>query len=318
MKRLTQYLLFLFIFSGTPLYADIALLFHQPFGTFGFLTPTGHSALYLSRVCAESPVRLRRCQEGELGVVLSRYDKVAGYDWVAIPVIPFLYAVDRPEQVPDFVNRTSVNALRGSWRRDNLRDILPDEPDDSDYQNGEAPRGHWKQLVGAAYDRKIFGFVLETEEAADDAFIEMMNSRTNKRRFNFFFRNCADFTRDVINFYYPKSIKRNFVADIGIMTPKYVTKSFVKISQRNPDLRFSAFVIPQVNGDLARSKTARGVLESFIMSKHYIVPLVFFAPWVAVGGGGAFVVNGRFNPEKFDSDLLDHFMIAEYLTELPD
>ena len=318
MKRFAQYLLFLFIFSGTPLYADVALLFHQPFGVFGFLTPTGHSALYLSRVCAESPVRLRRCQEGELGVVLSRYDKIVGYDWVAVPVIPFLYAVDHPEQVPDFVDQTSVKTLRDSWLHDNLRDIVYEKPDDSDNKNGAARHGHWKQLVGAAYDRKIYGFVLETEEAADDAFIEMMNSQTNKRRFNFFFRNCADFAKDVINFYYPKSIRRNFIADIGITTPKHVTKSFVKISQRNPDLRFSAFVLPQVDGNLARSKTARGVVESFILSKQYIVPMVIFAPWVAVGGGGAFVTGGRFNPEKFDSDILDPFMIVEYLSKLSD
>ena len=35
---------------------------------------TGHAAVYLSGVCAETPLVLRRCGPGETGVVLSRYD----------------------------------------------------------------------------------------------------------------------------------------------------------------------------------------------------------------------------------------------------
>ena len=41
--------------------ADIALLLEEPFGQFGGMTPTGHAAIYFSRVCAASPVTLRRC-----------------------------------------------------------------------------------------------------------------------------------------------------------------------------------------------------------------------------------------------------------------
>jgi hypothetical protein len=29
---------------------------------------------------------LRPCQPGELGVVISRYHRVGGYDWIAMPV----------------------------------------------------------------------------------------------------------------------------------------------------------------------------------------------------------------------------------------
>ena len=45
---------------------------------------------------------------GESGIVLSRYDGVGGYDWLAIPLVPYLYAVERPEDVPLFVDGRMV------------------------------------------------------------------------------------------------------------------------------------------------------------------------------------------------------------------
>ena len=301
-------LLLLVLFRGTPLYADMALLLHQPHSLFGFFNPTGHASLYLSRVCAESPVLLRRCNDGESGVVISRYNRVAGYDWVAIPLIPFLYAVDHPQYVPASIDRAGVMSLRDAWRRSYLRDIVPDA------ENGEIPKGDWTQLVGASYDRKIYGFSIETKEADDDALIEMLNSRANKRRFNLIFRNCADFVKDLINFYYPKSVRRNIIADVGITTPKQVSKSFVGFSRRNPDLLFSTFVIPQVSGDIRRSTAVRGVFESIVMSKKYIVPLAVVSPWVAVGGVGAYVTEGRFNPEKYAYLILSPEELKERLS----
>ena len=306
-SRLLPFLLI--IFSATPLYADMALLLHQPHSVFGFFNPTGHTALYLSRVCAESPVRLRRCNDGEQGVVISRYNRVAGYDWLAIPLIPFLYAVDRPEQVPDFIDREDVMYVRNAWRRAYLRDIVPDATD------GAIPKGDWTQLVGAAYDRKIYGFFIQTDENEDDALIEMLNGRTNKRSFHLLFRNCADFAKDIINFYFPKSARRNIIADAGITSPKQIAKSFVRFSHRNPDLRFFTFTISQVDGELARSKAVRGVVESIIMSKKYAIPLAIISPWAAVGSTVAYLTEGRFNPEKYASLIIEPGEILERLSE---
>src|SRR6202051_231189 len=80
--------------------SSATLLLEEPYGGMGFFTATGHAAVYLSGVCAETPLVLRRCSPGETGVVISRYDGVGGYDWVAIPPIPYLYAVHRPGDVP--------------------------------------------------------------------------------------------------------------------------------------------------------------------------------------------------------------------------
>ena len=69
-------------------HADAALLVEEPYGSFGGAVPTGHSAIYLPKVCATTPTELRRCNPGELGVVISRYRHVAGRDWLAIPLLP--------------------------------------------------------------------------------------------------------------------------------------------------------------------------------------------------------------------------------------
>ena len=98
----------LILASLTSAHASVTLLLEEPYGTFGGMNPTGHAAVYLSNVCAASPVSLRRCKEGEHGVVISRYHRVGGYDWIAIPLLPYLYAVNRPDEVPLTVSSQDV------------------------------------------------------------------------------------------------------------------------------------------------------------------------------------------------------------------
>ena len=111
--------------------ASATLLLEEPYGHMGFFTGTGHAAVYLSNVCAnnDDPRVLRPCAGGETGVVLSRYDGVAGYDWLAIPLIPYLYAVDRPADIPLFADAKMVAFLRDSYRRKHLENIVPDNAD---------------------------------------------------------------------------------------------------------------------------------------------------------------------------------------------
>jgi hypothetical protein len=277
--------------------ADAALFLEEPFGEFGALTPTGHSSIYLSRVCAATPVSLRRCQPGEQGVVISRYHRVGGYDWIAIPLIAYLYAVDQADQIPQEVTREQVDSLRDKYRRRHLEQIAPDEPD------GATPNGDWIQLVGAAYDRKIYAFEIETPENRDDQLIAELNASPNDEHFNILFHNCADFSRHVIDFYFAKAVHRNFTADMGIMTPKQAAKCMVSYAKRHPDLHFSVFAIPQIPGR-PRSKPVRGVLESFVKTKKYAFPLgalVAVQPYLGGGLAYAWISGGHFNPRHIAS-----------------
>ncbi len=290
-------LLCLLAAGGVRLHAGVTLFVEEPFGTFGALNPTGHAAIYLNRVCAETPTQLRRCEAGEPGVVISRYHRVAGYDWVAVPLIPYLYAVDRPEQVPFSADAKIVASLRDRYRREHLRQFIPDGPD------GDTPSGEWTQLVGASYDRKIFGLEIETTEAQDDRLIEELNSDKNRGHFNIFFHNCADFSRRVIDFYYPKATRRSFTADIGITTPKQIAKSLVGYSKHHSDLQFSIYAIPQVPGEIERSRNIHGVCESLVRSKKYIVPLIVLQPWVATSFVAGYLAGGRLNLSRDAASL---------------
>jgi len=280
--------------SASLAQASATLLLEEPYGKLGFFTATGHAAVYLSGVCAETPLKLRPCAPGELGVVLSRYDGVGGYDWVAIPLIPYLYAVKRPEDIPLFADAKMTAFLRDQYRRRYLEAVAPD------LRDGGTPGGNWYELVGSAYDRTLYGFEIETGAEQDAALIAHFNSLPNKSHFHTVSRNCADFVKDVINFYYPKALHRSVFADVGITTPKQMAKMLVKFSKRHPELEFTRFVIPQVPGSAARSTAVHGVVESFFKSKKYFVPSIIVSPIFAgcvaavYEGTGA----GRFAPAQ--------------------
>lgn len=270
--------------------ADAALLLEEPFGDFGAMNPTGHAAVYLNHVCADSPTHLRLCRPGEIGVVISRYDRIDGYDWLAIPLIPYLYAVDTREQIPATADRGLEIRLRDSYRREHLEALVPDQP----YE--EIPKGNWIQLVGASYDRRMWGFEVKTTQRQDEAFIRRFNSRRNISHFNLFFRNCANFAQKVINFYYPHAIHRNFIADAGMMTPKQAAKSLVNYSRRHPRTDLRTFVIPQVPGTIRRSTPVDGVLEALMRTKKYSVPLAILHPYIAGSLLAVSLGDGRFHP----------------------
>src|SRR5215475_15608190 len=75
--------------SSVAARAQAALFMEEPYGFFGTINPTGHIAIYFSRICPETPVKLRRCGPGEAGSVIARYQGIAGYDWVAMPLLPY-------------------------------------------------------------------------------------------------------------------------------------------------------------------------------------------------------------------------------------
>jgi hypothetical protein len=280
--------------AGSAQTSSATLLLEEPYGKLGFFTATGHAAVYLSGVCAETPLVLRTCAPGELGVVISRYDGVGDYDWVAIPLIPYLYAVERPEDIPLFVDAKMVNFLRDQYRRKHLEAVAPDK------SNGQTPPGNWYELVGTSYDRATYAFQIETTSAQDEAFIRAYNSAPNHSHFWTVSSNCADFARNVINFYFPKALHRSFAADVGIATPKQMAKTLIKYSDRHPQFEFSRFVIPQIPGSMARSTPVHGVVESFFKAKKYIVPSVVVSPIFAGCVAAVYVGSraGHFDPSR--------------------
>jgi hypothetical protein len=292
-SRLSLLLVLAFCLGIIPhAHASATLLLEEPYSYDGAFAGTGHVAVYLSNVCAASPVVLRRCAAGEPGVVLSRYDGIGGYDWVAIPLIPYLYAVDRTESVPLFADPKLVVFMRDQYRREYLSTLAPDLSD------GAMPAGNWYELVGASYDRTIYGYQIQTSPAQDALLIKKLNTHPNLERYHFIKRNCADFVKDIINFYYPHALHRSIIGDLGVTTPKQIAKMLASYSKHHPELQSSKFVVPQVPGSVRRSAPVHGVLESVMAAKKYMIPLIALNPYIA--GGLVIQYFGRrsFDPGK--------------------
>ena len=294
---LTTFAVMVSALGGLRARADAALLMEEPYAEFGAFNPTGHAAIYLNHICAESPTRLRPCRAGEPGAVISRYHKIDGYDWLAIPLVPYLYAVERVEDVPSTADAELEASLRDQYRRESSAGVRAGCCSQGKRQ-AKLRAGEWTQLIGASYDRRIYGFQIQTTAEEDERFMDKFNDSRNEGHFNLLFHNCADFSRTLLNVYYPHSVHRNFFVDLGITTPKQVARSLTKYADHHPELTFSTFMIPQVPGSIKRSHPIDGVMESVVKSKKYVVPLAVLNPEVTAGLVVAYLTDGRFKAPK--------------------
>ena len=290
MKLLLLLLLAFSVGTGRS-YGDVALFIEEPYGFFGSINPTGHSAIYLNRVCAETPTMLRRCQPGETGVVISRYSHIRKLDWVAIPLLPYLYAVDKAEDVPEWAEAASVEKMREEYAEANLESLVP-------VTKASNMKNTWSQLLGVAYIRKIYSFEIATTSEQDDRLIEEYNGRANSSHFNLFTNNCADFSRRLLNFYYPHAVHRSITADVAITTPKQIAKSLAAYAHHHDELELSEIIIPQIPGSISRSHTPRGVVESLLKTKKYALPILVFHPYFLAGIAVTYFTTGRFELTK--------------------
>ncbi len=268
-------------------HAQAALLMEEPFGFFGTVNPTGHTAIYFARICADTPVKLRRCEPGEQGSVIARYQGIAGYDWVAMPLIPYLYSIENVSDVPERVDRASVRRLRDHYHEQHLGSL------GRGVFEGNLVRGGWTQLVGVAYERRIYAFRFDTSEEQDNAVIADLNSRTNHSNFNLIYNNCADFARSILNLYFPRTFRRNFFPDAGMTTPKQITYKLVRYARKHPATDLNIFEIPQVPGYLRMSRSNKSVSAS-LMTTGYAVPIFLWNPYLAGGLFLDYVTRGRY------------------------
>jgi hypothetical protein len=83
------------------------------------------------------------------------------------------------------------------------------------------------------------------------------------------------------------------------MTPIQAARCLVRYSQKHPQLQFSSFVIAQAPGTVPRSSAVRGVLESLVKPKRYLLTLAPLAVLHPVIGGSlaySWVERPRFDP----------------------
>ena len=289
-RKLVFIFLTSFVFSVLPCcrcQGQAALLLEEPYGFFGTVNPTGHNAIYFSRICADTPVKLRRCEPGELGSVIARYQGINIYDWVAVPLIPYLYSVENISQIPDHVDRRQVNMLRDRYFEAHLQGL-------GDADKGNLVHGGWTQLIGTSYERRTYVFKFDTSPEQDDAIISMLNDRTNQSHFNLFYNNCADFARQILNIYFPRTFRRGLFPDAGMTTPKQITYRLVRYSRKHPDAGLQIFEIPQIPGYRRMSHANKSISES-LTTTAYAIPIFLMNPYIAGGLFVDYLARGRFH-----------------------
>jgi hypothetical protein len=287
--------------------AQAAMLMEEPYGLFGTLNPTGHAAIYFSRLCAETPVKLRRCEPGEPGAVIARYQGIAGYDWVAMPLLPYLYSVEDAADAPERVNRDIVARLRKQYHDEHLLRLGPK------VFEGNFVHGGWGQLIGVSYERKIYAFRFATTEEQDEAIMDRLNDSRNRTEFNLLYNNCADFARAVMNDYFPHTFTRTVFPDAGMTTPRQITSKLVHYAETHPETKLAIFAIPQVPGYRHKSHPNMSVAGS-LMTTGYAIPIAILNPYLAGGLFIDYLVRGRF-PRAYEHCPV---LAPSQLTELND
>ena len=295
MKKFFLLIIVVIIFAPISIRADVSLLVLEALGVAGEFTGSGHAAIYLSNICTDNGISLRPCRETESGVVISSYPNFANgstYEWMAVPLLPYLYGVENPNEIPIYANGEIRNFLREGYRRTHLNPIIPAAPD------GTMPEGSWRTMLTAAFNRDVYGFTVNTTAAEDIQFLREVSSKANNGKFSSFTNNCADFARKTINRYFPGVARRDWINDFGITTPKAVARSFVSYAKDHPERELSISRFPQIPGPITRSFDNRNFTETAYKSKKYLIPSLIFKTSLVAIFSGTYLLTGRFNVHK--------------------
>jgi len=259
------------------------------------ITGTGHTAVYFSRICADTPIKLRLCQPGEPGSVMSTYINIGedrSVEWNIVPLNIYLYGVEDPRNRPIFGSYKIKHALEERYRETYLSGYC-DTP--VCQTSGKA---EWREMVAATLIRGAYMFVVDTSMEQDRQLITEFNNAPNENHFNGATNNCADFARRIVNTYFPHAASRDVLNDFGMTSPKAVTRTFTHYALRHPELNLRVMHFAQVPGTIKRSSDVRAGTEQLLRSKKLLIPMVVFANQALPIVAGSYVMTGRFNPEK--------------------
>jgi hypothetical protein len=281
--------------AAAPAQADVGVLLNESLDTsLARITGSGHSAVFFSRICPETPVKLRLCRPGEQGSVMSNYTTLGEdqpYEWNIVPLSVYLYGVEDPQNRPLFGSQKIKHALEERYRTNFLSGYC----ENANCRTGNG--SEWREMVGATLERSIYLFVVETSVEQDSAFIARFNSLPNQNHFNGVTQNCATFSRRVINSYYPHATHADYLNDFGLITPKAIARSFTHYADRHPEAHLRVLHFAQLPGTIKRSSECRNGTEQLYRSKKLLVPMVVFAPHELPFVAATYLLTARFNPE---------------------
>jgi hypothetical protein len=293
--------LFIGVF-GTPVSkADIGIMLSDPTGDGSSrFTEAGHASVYLSNICPVSPLKLRLCAAGEQGSVISNYAHLGenkSYEWNIIPLSIFLYGFDDPLERPLVASLSLKRSLEEQYRKQHLRELCEGPPCSTKLDL------NWRDTVATTFVRGVYLFAVHTTAEQDQKFIQYFNERSNVNHYNGFRNNCADFTRRVIDQYFPHAASPDYINDFGMTSPKAVARSFTRYAERRHELGLYITRFAQLPSNRKLTGDARDGTDAMIHQKKWVLPLLalrqYELPVVAV----TYVLTARFNPEKEEEKL---------------
>lgn len=292
--------------------ADVGVVLNESLDTsMDRITGTGHSSVYFSRICPESPVRLRLCHPGEQGSIMSNYINLGEhqrFEWNVVPLNVYLYGVEDARHRPIFGSFRLKHLLEDRYRRNYLADLCAGEPCATSY------KAEWREMVAATFVRTVYIFAVDTTIEQDKSFIAQFNEAQNKSRFNGVTRNCADFTMRVMNTYFPHSTHPDYVNDFGMTSPKAVARSFTHYALQHPQSHLRVLHFAQAPGTIKRSREVRAGTEQLYRSKKFLIPMIVFAGPEVPAVATTYVLTGRFNPER---EFEEHAALSSATKENP-
>jgi hypothetical protein len=277
-------------------HADVGLVLNDSLDTsVARITGSGHSAIYLSRICPETPVKMRLCRPDEPGSVISNYTTLGEdqrFEWNVIPLNMFIYGVADPKDRPLFASWKIKHLMEDDYRSQALGAYC--ETQSCQTSN----KAEWREMVGATSERTFYILVASTSLQQDKALIEKFNSGPNVNHFNAATRNCADFAKDIINEYFPHAAHRDILNDFGATSPKTVARTFAHYADHRPEIRYYVLHFAQLPGTIKRSTPAREGTEQLYRAKRLAVPLAVIDWHMVPPAAMAYLFTGKFDPQR--------------------
>jgi hypothetical protein len=286
----------MFVLSPARAQADIGIVIADPTGIgSSAYTHAGHSLVYLSGVCAESPVRARLCNPGEPGSVVSNfpdYHELKPYQWNIVPLSLYVNGTTTQGNRLLYGSRAVKTALAERARSGYFWEVCA----------GTCPlvvQDYWSDLVAATVERDIFIYAVKTTREQDEVAVRWLNTQDNVNRYNPIFNNCARFVQSLVNTIFSHSVHRDILNDIAIMSPKAAARSFSQWAHKRPELGFYSMHFEQKPGSIRRSGTASNGTEAALHIKKYLVPAVLFGDHEVAGSlFVTYLLTGRFSLYK--------------------
>jgi len=262
--------------NASPARADVGVIVLEPIKALGFVTRVGHAGTYFSNICPDgSPVRMRLCLPGESGGVISKYAPLSAnedYDWAIVPFEQYMHGLASPDVAP----MIGTPGLQGAIERFSFGPLFSSALTTG--TDGVLPDGQWTTALATRFDRTIYILSVETSPADDAVLVAAFNAAPNRSRFNFFYRNCSNQTKAILDLILPNiEAIGNRTSGLTMETPKGLAKALVERAIEQPQLQLRVRRYPQIPGTFSRSREVLFPMENTYRN-------LSFAPWWFFGG----------------------------------